>query len=370
MNKFQNKMQQEYFGFGAIENLGQILRKENAQSVFLVTGKNSFELSGAKQVFDGLEYNFKRFCDFSPNPKLGDVEKGLRLFEEREYDTIVTVGGGSAIDVAKAIKMFYYHKTERKIPLIAIPTTAGSGSEATYFIVYYIGEEKQSEGILEITLPDYAICDPGLTMSLPRNVAASTGIDALAQAIESYWCINSTEESKEYAREAIELLVDNLEPAVNNLFREAKEKVMKAAHLAGKAINISKTTAPHSISYPITSHFGVPHGHAAGLTLGEALVYNANVSEEDCSDKRGFEYVKENINEIVRMLGVSSPEQARDKINNLMKALGLETSLSKLGLTLEDVELIIEKGFNPTRVKNNPRLVTEDNFKKILNKIY
>ncbi len=356
--------QQEYFGFGAIEKLDEIV---GGKKIFLVSGKNSFEVSGAKEVLDKQNYN--RFWDFSPNPKIEDIQKGFEIFEKENYDFIVAVGGGSVIDTAKAIKLFYYEKTERKTPLVAIPTTAGSGSEATYFIVYYIGKEKQSKGDVNVTLPNYVICDPELTVSLPRKVTASTGMDALGQAIESYWCINSTEKSKKYARESINLLVGNLEQAVNSGLREAKEKVMKASNLAGKAINISKTTACHSIAYPITSYFQIIHGHAVSLTLGEMLVYNSKVGE-DCLDSRGEEYVKKNIFEICEMLGVLNPLEGKDKIKRLMQGIGLKTKLRELGLSLKDVELIVEKGFNPERIKNNPRLLTKDNLKKVLGDIY
>ncbi len=248
--------QQEYFGFGSIKNLEEILTKEKAKKVFLVTGRKSFKLSGAKQILDEIlkDYELIKFSDFSSNPKIREIQKGLDLFQKDNFEIIVAIGGGSCIDVAKAIKMFYLEKySKRKISLVAIPTTAGSGSEATYFIVYYVGKEKQSKGILDTTLPDYTICDPQFTLSMPKNIAAITGIDALSQAIESYWSIYSTPESQEFSRQAIKLLMDSLDEAVNKPTKQSKQNVMMAANLAGKAINITRTTAPHSIGYPLTS---------------------------------------------------------------------------------------------------------------------
>lgn len=254
--------------------------------------------------------------------------------------------------------------------MIAIPTTAGSGSEATYFIVYYIGKEKQSEGTPNVTLPDYSISDPQFTISLPAQITASTGMDALSQAIESYWSVNSTSQSRQFSQKAINLLLKNLEQAVNTPSLNSRENVMRAANLAGKAINITKTTAPHSISYPITSYFQIPHGHAVALTLGEMLIYNSNVNEEDCLDKRGKEYVKATIQEINNMLGVSASIQARGKIQALMNQIGLETKLSKLGFNSRDIGLIIEKGFNLDRIKGNPRRLTRKGLRFLLNSIY
>jgi len=363
--------QKEYFGYGSISNLKQILGQEQADRIFLITDKNAFEASGAAKEVEKQEIPYSKFSRFSPNPKIEDIEKGFEEFKREKYWAIVAIGGGSSIDVAKSIKLFHFNETDEKIPLIAVPTTSGSGSEATYFIVYYVRKEKQSKGNPVITLPDYAILDPSFTMSLPQGVAASTGLDALAQAIESYWCINATEESKDLAAKSIKLTLGNLEKAVNNPDKESRKFMMLAANLAGHAINITKTTAPHSIAYPITSHFGIPHGHAAALTLAEMLEYNAGVTKKkDCSDSRGPEYVKNTINELVKILGASDIKEAKQKITELMSSTGLKTRLSELGLQKVDLALIVKKGFTPERVKNNPRILTEDNLRKILNKIY
>jgi len=367
--------QREYFGFNSIINLWDILKKEKSKNIFLVTGKRSYVLSGAKKgverIFQEIGIDYTRFSDFTPNPKIEQIQTGLNLFNQQNYDTIVAVGGGSPIDVAKAIKLFSLEKSpERKLPLVAIPTTAGSGSEATHFIVYYIGKEKQSKGNPNLTLPNYTICDPQFTMSLPKNIAASTGIDALGQAVESYWSINSTPKSQEFSRQAINLLMNNLEQAVNNLDKDPKKNVMRAANLAGKAINITKTTACHSISYPITSYFGILHGHAASLTLGEILIYNSKINKGDCLDKRGVKYVKKTINELTNLIGENNSYEAKNKIQNLMQKIGLEIKLSQLSLKEGNINIIIKKGFNPQRVKNNPRLLTKKNLKKILKNIY
>jgi len=365
--------QKEYFGYGSIAGLRHILTELKTKKIFLITGKKSYELSGAKssveQEFISANCQSVHFSDFSPNPKIEEINSGFELFQKEHFDAILAVGGGSCIDVAKSIKLFYFRKTANKIPLIAVPTTSGSGSEATYFIVYYIGKEKQSEGKPDITLPDYVILDPTFTLTLPKSITASTGMDALSQAMESYWCIYSTDESKKLARESMELTIKSLENAVNNPDKVSRENMMKSSNLAGKAINITKTTAPHSIAYPITSYFGIPHGHAAGLTLGEMLVYNFNVSEENCSDKRGAEYVKKTIKEIISILEAKNKEEARQKIKTLMESINLKTRLSDLGLQEEDLNTIIQKGFNPERVKNNPRLLTEENLREILKNI-
>ena len=143
-----------------------------------------------------------------------------------------------------------------------------------------------------------------------------------------------------------------------------------AANYAGKAINITKTTACHAISYPITSYFHVPHGHAVALTLPSMLMYNSEVTAEDLSDPRGLQFAKNIIDQLVSILGASNAQDAKEKILNLMKQIGLETRLSELGIeSADDINLIVENGFTPNRVKNNPRLLTETQLRNILESI-
>jgi len=363
----------EFFGFGSIDNLNKILKIEKPKKVFLVTGKDSFEKCGAKKEINKIltyaKCKFNYFSDFSPNPKLQEIQRGYKQFRESNYELIIGVGGGSSIDVSKAIKMFYFQDVQKKIPLIAIPTTNGSGSEATYFIVYYKGKKKQSKGNQKITLPDYVICDSQFSMFLPKKIAASTGMDALSQAVESYWSINSNEESKKIAEKSIKLSINNLEKSVNNPSRKTRENMMKAANLAGKVINITKTTACHSISYPLTSYFNISHGHAVGLTLAEILVYNSQVSSANCLDKRGVNYVKKTINDLTILIGKNNPYEAKNKIQELMQNIGLETKLSQLGLKKEDINIIIKNVFKSERIKNNPRDLKKKNIKEILESI-
>ena len=286
------------------------------------------------------------------------------------------------MDTAKLINIFAannekpieYLKKKKNIEnkgnvFVAVPTTSGSGSEATKFAVVNIGKTKRS---LEsnFIIPDYAIVDPQFTKSLPRYQIASTGIDALSQAIESYWCIYSTNESKKYAAEAIKLIIENLSKTIHNTSEQAREKMARAAYLAGKAINISRTTANHAISYPITSYFNIAHGHAVGLTIPQMIIYNSKVTEKDLLDKRGIAYAKDKIKKIINLIGAKNVEEASKKITNLMREIGLKTRLSELGIGTKDkINIIIKNGFNPDRVKNNPRILTKNALREILEEI-
>lgn len=376
--------QQEHFGFDSIKNLAEILIKQKPKSIFLATGKNSYEKCGARPILEPFLKNYPtaHFQDFGLIPNIKSIGKGIPLFKEKKCDFVIAIGGGTVIDSAKAVNIMAANSAgpaqclengafleNKGFPLLAIPTTAGSGSEATKFAVVYIDKTKYSLEH-ESILPDYAIMDPQFTMNLPKGITASAGMDALSQAIESYWSINSTDKSKKYAKGAIKLVTGNLSGAVNSPSRANREAMLKAANLAGKAINISKTTAPHSISYPLTSYFNVPHGHAAALTLAQALSYNSQVTEEDVSDIRGADYVKKTVNEIAGLLGADNAEEAAGKIHALMKNVGLSTKLSELGIESgEDLNILIKNGFNPSRVKNNPRLLTESALMQILKHI-
>jgi len=379
------KQQKEFIGPGSLAYLKTILKDENPSSIFLVTGKQSYHDSGAQKVIEPLlePYQVTSFSDFSLNPQLEDVKRGIDLFRKSESELVIAVGGGSAIDIAKAINFLAAQKDapedhiiNKQVPqikpksFVAIPTTSGTGSEATHFAVVYIHKAKYSLAHEEWMLPDYVFLDPTLTYNLPKYITASAGIDALCQAMESYWSTQSTEESKSFAQRAITLILDNLEGAVNNPYSKNREAMMTGANLAGKAINISKTTACHSVSYPMTSYFGVSHGHACALTLGEMSVFNAGITEAECLDKRGLRYVQGVMQDLCSFFKVKEPQQMQKKINLLMDQIGLSRKLGTLNIiTPEHHDIIVANGFNPERVKNNPRELTEKALRTILHGI-
>jgi alcohol dehydrogenase len=377
-------MQQEYFGLGSIKKIKEILQQLKAQNIFLVTGKNSYKLSGAEAGLADIlkDYQVIRFDDFVTNPKLEDVEIGVDMFKRDNFDVVVAIGGGSAIDIAKLINIFAansqspadYIKGVAKIelpgkPLVAIPTTSGTGSEATHFAVVYIDKTKYSVAD-DSLIPSYAIIDPELTFTSSPSLTAATGMDALAQAIEAYWSVKSDDLSKKYAAEAIPLAFNNLAAAVDNPNLENRSAMSKASNLAGKAINISKTTAPHAISYALTSNFGVPHGHAVGVFLPGLLAYNSEVGDDDIFDRRGLGYVRQTMKEIFSFLEAENADGARNKLIDLMKKIGLETRLGHLGLKPdEDVELIVSN-VNLERASNNPRALTNSFIRDLCKQLF
>ncbi len=377
-------MQKEFFGYNSIDKLKDILKEHSSEKIFLVSGKKSYSLSGAKYKINPLlnEKNITFFNDFSPNPEINEVLNGIKKYKQNNPDITIAVGGGSVIDMGKIINLLSnnhddllsYIKGMKQPnlegkPFIAIPTTSGTGSESTHFATVYINKKKYSLADKKLLLPDISIVDPSLTSSMPPYITASTGLDALSQGIESFWSVNSTKLSRSYAKEAVKLAFFNLEKAVNNPDKTSRLNMSKAAHLSGKAINISKTTAAHSISYPITSYFGISHGHAVALTIGQLLEFNANVNDNDCNDNRGADFVKKRLNEIIKLIDCKNPYEAKNSFHSLIKNIGLNLQLHKLNINDEARKLIIDKGFTPERMNNNPRTVRKKDIKKFLDEI-
>lgn len=374
-------MDREFVGKGSIRHLAEILEQEKPKTILLVTSKEAYEKSRAQAMFASLLERFQvfTFSEFRENPKIEDIQKGIELFRRVFPDLVLAVGGGSALDVAKSVNVLAnqsgealeYVFKEKEImrqgqPLVAIPTTAGTGAEATHFAVTYVQGTKHSLSH-PFVLPTYSIVDPQLTYSLPSSITAATGMDALCQAIESYWSNKSTEESKRYARDAISCILPNIASAVNNPSPEAREAMSRGAHLSGKAINISQTTACHAISYHITSFFGVPHGHAVALTISSMVLFNSEVDTATVQDARGVEYVKKTMKEVFDFFFVKSGTETKKALEDLMISIHLKTRLSDLGIqTEQDRERIVKNGFHPERVKNNPRILTEQDLRALV----
>ena len=235
--------------------------KENGiKSIMLVCGKSISSLR-INQYFEALEIRegirVVRFMDFQPNPLYESVVKGVEIFRENGCELIVAVGGGSAIDVAKCIKLYSNMDNEinyleqliipNEVKLLVVPTTAGSGSEATRYAVIYYKGEKQSV-THESCIPSLVLVDASVLETLPEYQRKVTMMDAFCHAIESFWSINSTLESKEYSAEAIRLIIENKDSYLKNN-EVGNINMLRAANLAGKAINITQTTAGHAMCY-------------------------------------------------------------------------------------------------------------------------
>jgi alcohol dehydrogenase class IV len=293
---------------------------------------------------------------------------------------VIAVGGGSVLDMAKLVSGLAFSEDPLAViqgrapigqlaaPLIAVPTTSGSGSEATHFAVVYANGTKFSMAD-ERLLPAWAVVDPALTDSLsPRNTAIS-GIDAFCQAVESSWSIHSSSASRAWAARAIALAVEHLPAAVNAPTPLTRRMMSKASHLAGRAINVTKTTAAHALSYPLTMRHGVPHGQAVCLTLGGLLVFNEQVTAEDVTDARGVGHVRRAIEDVSHLLGGENARAAAGRIDALIRSIGLSTSLEALNVPCKAAVDDAVAGVNVDRLGNNPRRLRERDLRDLLESV-
>jgi alcohol dehydrogenase class IV len=216
-------------------------------------------------------------------------------------------------------------------------------------------------------LPTYTVLDPLLLKSLPIPVLNATILDALAQAIESLWARGSTDESKEYSKEAIGLVLDNLDKK-NTI--ERLGGLQMASHLAGKAINISKTTLSHSISYPITSHFGVPHGIAVFLTLPKVAELNYYADGDMVQQGVKTEDIRNSFSIIFSLFRVKGIDELRERLTKVMDKLGFSTRLQDYGVHKESLSFLADNALTKGRSDNNPRKLNRDEVLELLEQIY
>ena len=321
-------MQQVFYDFSAFEIL------EGKKPLLVCDG--AFDHLGIT-----LPYEFVRFSDFTSNPLYEDVKAGVKALRQNKCDFIVAIGGGSSIDVAKSIK--YYNRVD--LPLMAVPTTSGTGSEATHFAVIYKNGEKFSIAD-ERLLPDHVILQPDLLKTLPIYQKKCTMLDALCQAIESWWSKKATSESIFYSKKAIKLILSNMDSYLKNE-AEGNKNMLIASNLAGKAINITTTTAPHAMSYKLTSLYGLPHGHAAALCLPKVWRY-----------MKDFEG-------IASALGKESSEDAILFFEELLQSLEIfPPPIVRIG----DLDILTDS-VNTQRLKNNPVILDRDTIKALYEEI-
>ena len=349
-----------------IAQLPAILKEVGCEKLFLVVD-SSYPFLNIKDAIEALPVKERvMFSDFTPNPLYEQVCNGIELLKSSNCDTILAVGGGSAIDVAKCIKLAVLAKEGNaaiipplvstrvacdgaKLPFIAIPTTAGTGSESTHNAVMYYEGAKQTvtnDGVL----PDYAVLEPSVLKTLPLYQKKCTMMDALCQGIESWWSVNSTEESYEYSRKAIELIMANWWKYIFGNDDEAAKQIMLAANYGGRAINITQTTAAHAFSYKITSLYKLPHGHAVAVCLPEIWAYMIGHMDK-CIDDRGRAYLSDIFDLIAKTMGCANPVKAIELFRQMMVEMDLKNPVAVN--TEEELEAL-STSVNPVRLKNNP----------------
>lgn len=285
---------------------------------------------------------------------LEEVEEVYAGLDHQGIDRIITIGGGSVIDLAKCLLNRLLLQGEPKPQFIAVPTTAGSGSEATCFAVYYHNKVKYSLDKPAL-LPDIAILDHSFLQTLSADQIAISGIDAMAHAVESFWNINATDESKGICRKVISTILTALPAAIENRDRtEFLSSLSEASYLAGKAINITRTTGGHALSYYLSGEFGISHGQAVAIFLPVLLLYNAGVNPDNCNHPGGPQAVYDSIEELNALFNCSNAEQSSEFLQSFIRKTGLAATLTELSLSQEGLIERIVQHVNFQRFNNNP----------------
>ena len=308
------------------------------------------------------------YGDFEPNPAYEHVLQALKIFEENRCNAILALGGGSAIDIAKCVKAFYgmdpsVNFLEQKvvpnqIPLAVVPTTAGTGSEATSFAVIYYKNRKYSVEDSSL-VPELVLMDASLLKTLPVYQKKVTMLDAFCHCVESYWSKNATVESRKYAEEGICLILGNY-----RMYLDGEESVapnmLLAANYAGKAINIAKTTAAHAMCYKMTKLYGLPHGHAAALCLAVVWKYTWQLAR---SQENGE--VLKSLETLANCLGCGTIEASIQLYLDLLQELGISFD----AICGRGDFSILAGSVNAERLKNHPIVFGQEEIQEMYTEI-
>lgn len=370
------------FAAGAIADLPALVGELGATRVLLVCGRRSFAASGAAAVLPELEAvaTVHRWSEFSPNTDAADLAIGLDQLAAFGPDLVLGIGGGSAMDMAKLLAGYGGRVagpdvvdaivaggtiTERDTRLVLAPTTSGSGAETTHFAVVYTGHVKHSIAGPAL-LPDRIVLDPSLTRSSSAYQRATSGIDAVCQAIESRWAVGGTPASHGFARQALTVLLGHLEAFVTEPTEDAAAGMSLGSHLAGRAIDVSKTTAAHALSYGLTKRHGISHGHAVATSLGPFLAAHAAAGDDQLQPGVDPAAHARALEDIFTALGAENGPDARDRFVALMGRVGLEHRLTELGVTGADDRDALVRSVNVERLGNDPVRFDHDALTAIL----
>lgn len=373
-----------YFGEGARKVLAEEIKKRGFKKVLVVTDESLYNAGVSTKITDILDANDIKYAvyhDVKPNPPIENVLAGLEMCKQEKADLIVAVGGGSSIDTAKGISIVMTNpdrsdivslnglsNTKNKgLPMIAIPTTAGTAAEVT--INYVITDPKREIKMVcvdENDIPIISIVDTELMATMPKSVASSTGMDALTHAIEGYITKSRNIMSQMFSMKAIQLIYDNLAEAVNNRNQEAINKVGLGQYIAGMAFSNVGLGIVHSMAHQLGAVYDTPHGLANAILLPTVMEFNGEVSYE--------EYRKI----LTEAFHIDATEFTKEEviktfcecIKELSYEVGITQSIKDVGAKKEDFEMLAEKAMEDPCKPGNPREVTKEDFIMLYNKAW
>lgn len=351
------------FGRDKIKDLYNIFSELGYRNGLLVCNQTFVKNGLAKNVIEysnGLLTGI--FSDIVPNPTVDNVNSCTEIIRKNNIEFIVALGGGSVVDCAKASaslckaeeSIIPYHDGEKKfgkehLPLVAIPTTAGSGSEVTLVSVLTNPRTNKKVPLVSDNFyPELAIIDPILTATVPKQVTASTGLDALSHALEGFWSRNHQPICDALALHATKLVFEYLPRAYENPEdMEAREKMCEASLIAGLTFALPKTTASHACSFPLTNKYKIPHGEACAFTLDYFVRFNAEAEGG-------------RVNKLAKELGFDNAYEMAEKIRELKLLMGMKVTLEDAGIKEEEVEALAEDCIHPNLLNNPVKVTIED----------
>ncbi|WP_158738074.1 iron-containing alcohol dehydrogenase [Alteribacillus sp. YIM 98480] len=371
------------FGYEKISELTNILTNENVKNVFIVTDKgivNAGILEPIVNQLDAAKMSYHVFDEVEPDPSTDTVNKATAVYKEMECDAIIALGGGSPIDTAKGIRVVASNgggisdyagvnrvETFPDIPLIALPTTSGTGSEVTIFAVFSDWEQRRKVTVTSPFLaPTISIVDPKLTISLPPHITAATGIDAFAHGAETYVSRLSQPASEALALSAMRTVNQYLRTAVyNGEDKTARIKLAEASLLAGMAFNQSYLGLTHAIGSAVSGHAHVSHGIVIGLLLPSVMEYNT-VAQLDKYSQMGTCF-EEDYSYLPKK---EAAIKVVEKVTELRNDIGLPQKLTDVGVKKEQLQDIAEDSLKSGMWHFNPRRASKEEIYKLLQEIF
>lgn len=325
------------------------------------------------------QIEYKIFDDLRPEPAYTDVENTRRQVEESEGDLLIAFGGGSVMDAAKlcsilkgsdySVKDLLETPTlgKKQMKLIAIPTTCGTGSEATCNAIVAVPEEEVKKGIVNnAMIPDYVILDSAVIRKLPKHIVAATGVDALAHVVECYTSKKATPLSNTYALAGAKLIFKNIREAYSNPENlEAKDAMMLGAFYGGVAITGSGTTAVHALSYPLGGKYHIAHGVSNAIIFGHVMRMNKEACAEQLAE------LCDAINPSLSTFDIEAKaEYVISEIEDIIRFTEIPTDLYSFGVKREDLDFLVDAGSKQTRLLvNNCKELTVDDIRSIYLKV-
>lgn len=368
---------QVYAGEGSMAAAAEIIRKERAKKAALFTDKgvrNSGALDGLTAILEREGVSCRVFDQVPSEPDYRQVQEIADAFCREPCGLIIAAGGGSVMDTAKLVSVLAdgRHQVEelleepslarKTVPTLMIPTTAGTGAEATCNSIVAVPEKELKVGIVsKEMMTDYVILDASVLKDLPFRIAANTGMDALCHALECYISNKANPFSDTFALAALEMIFSNIEKACRGDM-EGKKQMLTAAFYGGIAIAASGTTAVHALSYPLGGKYHIPHGEANAMLLAPVMRLN----EEACRGRLAAVYDKALSDGGEELSEKEKSQAVIRKLEELTARLEIPTSLNRYGITREDAEDLVKAGMDVKRLlDNNPKIVTEEDARNI-----